>query len=322
MRARVPMSRFAIAKLLAVAFLGFILGRVTLEVSHGWPKSSSVAERQLAYDTRLNANTPPGITLDPQQKLGVVLGMGGGQLPPSYLTVLQRKLGPRGLKLTVVFPNGVPNEVLSSWRASGIPFVIDHDQAYERLLNASLAHPHGATLVYGPDLKVKFHLLRIVDNDLLRQLVEKYLLGNINYTPMESAASSLTGQAIDELDCGSGTQIPRGRLIVLFPPGCSSCQLKNYAPLLGTKGKRVQGSLSGAGDPLFVFLGGSDQKARALIESLSVKPENVCTVSTSFLFDTYSTRMRGFVEPIVLATNANGIVEEVRSLSRGPGETK
>jgi hypothetical protein len=228
------------------------------------------------------------------------------------LAVLQRKLGSHGLKLLVVFPKGVAEDARSSLRANGIRFEIDQDGEYERLLSTSLAHPHGATLIYGPDRKVKFHLLRVVDNDLLRQLVEKYLFGEINYTPLELTAVSLVGQPLGPLNCASGTRIPQGHVIMLFPAGCSSCQLSNYGALLEREATRLQDSLSGTVDPLFVFLGGSDQKSLALVESLSLKPENVCGLSSGLLIDNYSTRMRGFTVPILLRTDENGVISEVR----------
>lgn len=150
------------------------------------------------------------------------------------------------------------------------------------------AHEHGATLVLTADNKVKFHSLQILSNDLLRQLVEKYLLGEVTYSQGDILRSGLIGRRVEGLQCGSGS-IPatESRVIFLLPPGCSSCELNTYRDLISRAVKHPRLSRK---KRMLLFAGGRDALTDDVAAQLAFPSEDVCSIRDPFLFDPYVTR--------------------------------
>lgn len=267
---------------LVALLLGLLLGSVAWKLLLPYTRGVSIAEHPLQYGSRLEVPVPDAAQLDPSQELALIVGVSDGSPLPEYIGVLHRRYAQRGLRVLAVLPPHANARALQLAKAAAVPFLVDENGAFQNFLHYSASHPHGAVLIYGPDYKVKFHLLQIPDNDLLRQLVEKYLLGSISYTLTEALTSSLLGQRLDGLRCGSDVEsAAANRIFIVFPPGCSACELNNYRIQLSAARKLVVGGGVTPNRWTVVFLGGRDASAEALAQSLSFQASDVCTVRES-----------------------------------------
>lgn len=285
----------------------------------GWGLSHRGATEEISdgkyeFDSRLDPPLPAQARVDPGQHLVVMVGLTKFSPPAQYLGVLQRKYQSDGLKILVVFAPDAPRSHAALADSMGVPWVVDKDGSYRRVLRSALGHGHDALLIYDKNYKVKFQAFTNPDNDALRQLVEKYLLGRITYSPAELLASDLIGKRMEGLECLRERAKMTG-VFVIFPPGCSSCELNGYRESL-TKA-RVSGWGSSANrDPwTLVFVNGLDGNTAAIAKNLGFGGKSVCGVREDKLLDPYQTRKGATMVPLLVSVGDDEIVKDVQKLT-------
>lgn len=162
--------------LLSVTGLGVVTGAGLWYWNAHALQREPVVEAVLVYEEGLEP-IPVDAILQPGQRAGLLVGMARDSVPPEYLGILEGEFARLGLKVAAVFPDEPRQVALERAKSSHIPYVIDREGRMQRFLSYVPSHGHGATLFYSQDYKVKFHSLTVADNRLLRQVVEKYLLG-------------------------------------------------------------------------------------------------------------------------------------------------
>lgn len=169
-------------------------------------------------------------------------------------------------------------------------------------------------MIYDRNYKVKFQALTTPDNDTLRQLVEKYLLGRIAYSPSELVASDLVGKRMEGLECLKERPKMTG-VFVIFPPGCSSCELNGYRESL-TRARASAWGASANRDPwTLVFVNGLDGNTVAIARNLGFEGKSVCGVREDKLLDPYQTRKGAAMVPLLVSVGDDEIVKDVQQLT-------
>jgi peroxiredoxin len=154
-----------------------------------------------------------------------------------YANVLYDRYRQQGLNcVTIAHSRG---EELSEWASVhklSYPLVADErGDLHERFLFSQEA---GGTLIVDTDGVVRFSYHALVDPDLLRQLTEKFLLGQVNValSRVDPTVFQPGRQfpEIETLDLRKGVPVRlnpammRQRTVVVFTADCASCQLNHY----------------------------------------------------------------------------------------------
>jgi hypothetical protein len=147
----------------------------------------------------------------------------------------------------------------------------------------------------------------------LRQLVEKYLLGTINYSPTDLLASTLVGRHVEGLQCLAHQPDSAG-ILVVFPPGCSSCELSSYREELQRARQSAWAHNNEKDRWTLVFVNGSDAHTMAAAQNLGFEIGDVCAVREDALLDPYQTRKNPSTSPLLLKVTGEGVVEDVQEL--------
>jgi hypothetical protein len=300
-------------QIVAVVVLGCAVGWCLSRFAGGNKKTIEIGDGSYVFDSSLNTILPAEAKLNEGQRLALVVGISKSSQPPEYLGVLQRKYQNQGLKVLVVLSPDSTKALALLTKAIGVASVTDSDGRFQRLLKFVSTHQHDAVLIYDENYKVKFHFLGMPDSDLLRQLVEKYLVGRITYKPSELLASSLVGRRVQGLQCDTDRP-PARTVFVVFPPGCSSCELNSYREALN---RARENSLRSNGPDekwALVFINGRDAHVVAEAQNLGFSRRDVCAVREDILLDPYQTRKSATTVPLLLRTDENGMVTEVRDL--------
>jgi hypothetical protein len=279
----------------------------------GSDKAIEVGDGKYDYDSLLEGSLPAQARLEQGQRLSVVVGISKFSQPSEYLGVLQRKYQHQGLKVLVVFSPDSPKAHALLADAIGIPWVIDSDGRFQHLLRSALQHRHDAILIYDENYKVKFQALAAPDNDVLRQLIEKYLIGEITYSPVALLSSSLIGKRVEGLQCLRGDPPSKG-IFAVFPPGCSSCELNSYREALKRARDSGWGSANRGDKWTLVFVNGRDANTLAAAENLGFQVQDVCGVREDMLLDPYQTRKSPATAPFLLKAGDDGLVRDVQDL--------
>jgi len=299
--------------LLALVF-GLLTGFLIWRASTNSPLHIPSSERIYAYDSVLQPPIPAWAQLAENQRLGLVVGLSHYDHVPSYLGVLHEKYSGMGLKVvTVLEPQG---PLISELQNLSIPHVVESGQSFESFLGFSSKHKHSALLMYDDSYKVKFHSLAIPDNDLLRQLVEKYLLGVISYGAPQILGVALKGQPLDGLQCYAEgkSALLAGGVFVVLPPGCSSCRLNSYRSRIAAARVKLETSRARARPWFLVFSGARDSNALFIGKGLGFDEGHICGASKSAVFDPYQTRAGVEDEPVLIEVDSLLRVSRVNQL--------
>ena len=281
-------------------------------IARGRPISGVDGKYQ--FDDVLTAPIPREARFQDSQKLALVLGLSKFSQIPEYLAILKNKHAKDGLKVLVVLPPDSPNGLTQFTASLGVPWVVDKDGQFQSLLRFSAAHRHDAMLIYDETYHVKFHVLGTPENDMVRQLVEKYLLGEITYSPTDLLASNLVGKRIEGLQCFKD-QAPVKGVFVIFPPGCSSCELRGYREFLKRAHENYPLPGGSHEDWTFVFVNGRDAHTLASAQDVGFPLRDVCGVREDKLLDPYQTRKNAATVPILIHADENGLITDVRNLT-------
>jgi hypothetical protein len=307
-----PSLRF-VFQIVMVTTLGLLVGWGLSRVRASG-EAIEVGDGKYEFDSSLEESLPTQARLEEGERLAVLVGVTKFSQPSEYLGVLQRKYHSQGLKVLVVFSPDSPKAHTLLASAIGVPWVIDKDGRYQHLLRSALEHRHDAILIYDLNYKVKFQALVSPDNDLLRQLVEKYLVGEITYSPLTLLSSSLIGRRVEGLQCLKGNPPSKG-VFVVFPPGCSSCELKSYTQALKRARDTGWGSTNKDAKWTLVFVNGRDAHTLAAAENLDFEVQDVCGVREDMLLDPYQTRKNPAAVPLLIKAGDDGLVKDVQDLN-------
>ena len=156
-----------------------------------------------------------------------------------YLDSLARRFS--GIRMEILFVHPSSSS-MRSWRSRidpSVTSIVDTDLDIHRALHINPNHNHGGLVVLADRRTVDFRVLPIPAEDELRQLVEKYAVGRIDYATASPAlrrrfALGRPFPAIDAVQVWDGESVRFGPAeaanltVIVFGAGCSSCQLDGF----------------------------------------------------------------------------------------------
>jgi hypothetical protein len=250
-----------------------------------------------------------------------------------YINNLHKRYVDRGLRVVGIYSNP-QNQIESLRQGAGVdfPLILDDEFQLHRAFHIHPAHTHGGLTVVDNQGRIDFYTQRIPVKDQLRQLAEKYALGQINYTPSQNplAAHFKVGAPIPDLFLTSldgddhlvlDATHAANLALVIFTASCSSCQLKQFVndiPL-------VQASLASDSryrrHSLIVLFGPNfDRALLASYQRSGALPPSTYVLGEDRLDDEYNTRFEtSTTQPLVVLTGASGKITAVSSLPLNGG---
>jgi hypothetical protein len=151
-----------------------------------------------------------------------------------YANVLSRRFESADLAVVAFVAGSSRPQLQTLVESSGLsyPIVTDNDGTWGNRL-ALGEHPFGIFIV-DPQGKIKFTSTHAEPDDL-RQLIEKYLVGNIEYAPPGGVPPLKVGQKLPAVlleDLRGHQQVRleglKDRVIVIFTARCPACSLETY----------------------------------------------------------------------------------------------
>ncbi len=236
-----------------------------------------------------------------------------------YYDVLSRRYSSRGL-LVIGISGGTEEQTREFLNSSRIkfPVLVDSDLSIHRNLRVGPHHEHGATIMIDRDGIVRFSDLRILREDHIRQLVEKYLLGSVDYSTFRpnldifKPNAALPDFRLLDVETGQevrmGPSVAENLTLVVFSAHCSSCDLDRYLDRL----KQLSDAYTG--DNLVAIFGSnfSPGELRYYRKSKAISAKVYISLDKMpGLEDEYITRYDLNIFPIVVKTNRLGKVTSV-----------
>lgn len=239
-----------------------------------------------------------------------------------YLNILIDRYGERGLKALAILA-GTPEAAFNYSSAVNLrfPVVADLDRSISRRLSV---HDQGVGLILteapGIVRYAEFH--EFPPRDLLRQLVEKYIVGQVQTKLAESNSPLLTpGQKLpllmvrDVLSKQQTTLNPEtlaGYSLLFFTADCSSCQFTRY--LSWSQDFLI--AESSKGNPVMGLFTGGCYRDQGVDEQILSWPAPIWLIEVPIkgLGDQYSTRHDKFKTPIVVRMGNDGTILTVEPL--------
>ncbi len=237
-----------------------------------------------------------------------------------YYDVLSRRYSSRGL-LVIGISGGTEEQTREFLNSSRIkfPVLVDSDLSIHRNLRVGPDHEHGATIMIDRDGIVRFSDLRILREDHIRQIVERHLLGFVDYSLFKPSTDifRINDRLPDlrVLDVETGQQVKlnhsmaKDTALIIFTAQCSSCELDQYINRLNKIGEDYMGKKA-------VGIFGSNFSLRELqyyLKSKGIRPKVYMLLEkVSGLEDDYATRYDLSAFPVVVLTNESGEVISVK----------
>jgi hypothetical protein len=247
-----------------------------------------------------------------------------------YLEALHQQLRGQGLRVVGV-QAGTSSDGENTRRQFGFsfPIVIDSDSRLQSEFHVygSPSHSHDGLFILTSDLRVRFSSFQIPKEDYLRMLIEKYLLGEIDYSYHGSPLRDLFARGkrvppltVRALNSNKVTKLnineTKGKKIALLLSDCATCQVEGYAEQLGN----LQQAENGGKDLIALCSSNFSsvdfpsiaKKYRVSIPIYIIQDEAGETNSE------YITRYRLNIKgPIVVTCDEQGIVSSLSPLVRG-----
>jgi hypothetical protein len=200
--------------------------------------------------------------------------------------------------------------------------IVDQDRSLHTHLKIAPNHKPGGTVVIRRDGRVDFSTASVLPSDELRQLVEKYEFGEIQYASFDSPLTRLIrlGGVVPDfpgrrVHDGEQTRLASEDLVnaavVVFGTVCPSCDLRGLLLDLAAFSSKLQGKRS-----LRLLFVGFDRAtvSSALSAHLSWKGRSLL-IDPVHVFGLGSrTRFADLERPLVIFTDANGFVERTVAL--------
>ncbi len=282
------------------------------------------------YNERL-PSLPKSLEFSEGTKLTLTVFLPAGSLTNRvrYLAAVDRVHKRNGLRTVAVVPG---NHSTAEWYQQFVrlPFEIIGDEHLDIHMAFRVSPPHGHTAValFDGEGRVKFHAFEIPEEDEVRQVVEKYLLGQVDYEYRTRRSSALVpGQPlpVTSLKFVAGVRSRSSsesldaseRILVFLPRGCSSCQMGQYSSQIFHLSLKAQNGGSGKKGIVVVFPDDPDTTEWNAVkrEIGPVAAEFWVTDDPSLIWDEYYTRyLQEQSAPLVVGTDAEGRVEFAKSL--------
>lgn len=243
-----------------------------------------------------------------------------------YLNVLHQRYASQGLKIVGV-SDGTESQTKRLSEEAEIAFPLVSDEGFElhRAFRIHPAHQHGGVIVLDRQGRIDFYTLIFLHEDELRQLAEKYALGEISYNPIEAGLATRfkVGAPLPELSVSSidgrkhlmlGKAQAADLALVIFNASCSSCQLAQFINELGS----FQDKLSREHPYhrlVVVFTPNFDRAMLAAYQRAGALPGSTYLLENGTFWSEYATRYNeAAIRPTVIMTGKSGEIVAVHSL--------
>jgi hypothetical protein len=250
-----------------------------------------------------------------------------------YADVLNERYGHQGLSCVTVAHSR--REDLSEWAGAHkitYPLIADEDGSlHERFLFGQEA---GGTLIVDPDGIVRFSYHALIDADLLRQLTEKFILGQVNVAAGQIDLTVFQPgrqmPEIEALELRTGALVPLAsemvhqKMVVVFTADCATCQLNHYINQL----KQLEQQLSPPSKPqATVALFSRSFSEVEVLDHLRAQeitsPVYLATNNIPGLEDPYNTRFHVTITgPLVVRLDKRGRIVNTVSIDEVLKESK
>ena len=166
-----------------------------------------------------------------------------------YPTVLLNRYHKRGLNFVYVMPSASNPAWLRSvsnslnGRAQGFSIALDERGTLAELLGVPTSSHETYTVFVGPDTRVRFAVRKSLPSDAMRQLVERNILGTIDYSPPSPPPGYVVGSPVPEIavrNARTGRSIPLSTLlqgqgtVLFYRANCTSCGIESEIHRLAT----------------------------------------------------------------------------------------
>lgn len=256
----------------------------------------------------------------------------------NYIQVLHQRYKERGLAVLAVHQG---SEVQGDYvkQRFALSFPVISDKSRETLQSLGISSSRNVSqrteglLIIDSNHRVKYSDSRLPSEDQLRILVEKYLLGTVDYSYRTSqarkffvAGKTIPGLKLRLLGSVSETMLGgkelAGMRLAVFTADCASCQLEKYVKELAA----FEASESETGKSILALFAPnfSANDLQSYVERYNVRaPIYMLSGSPAQLHDEYVTRYRvGEAEPMLVSFDGGGRVEMFESLSTHPSDSK
>lgn len=250
-----------------------------------------------------------------------------------YLGAVNRTHSKNGLLVVGIVPGSRAEvERYAESQVLGFELLGDEDLELHHAFRTHPGHGHSTIALFDREGRVKYHAFAVPDEDAMRQLVEKYLVGRVDYgyrtrrysvlrPGTQFPTSAFSGRAGGKRSQANQHVDARNRILAFLPPGCSSCQLSVYASNISKLRRHMPKDRS-----LVLVLPAESQTTEwtAVASDLSRSISEVWfTTTPDLLWDNYYTRYsESDSEILVVITDSNATVEVAGNLSdvfeRGP----
>ena len=238
--------------------------------------------------------------------------------PIKYGNVLLQRYNSRGLRVFLV-TDAQQNEVeiMVEREALTIPVLYDRNSVLRLLLRAPDYYEH--TFLLTSEGKVVFSLAGAPSEDLTRQIVEKYVVGKIDYSHDSAQQHYRIGETLPNIRVASVASgpvqdlAPRDAEVVLISARCTSCQLHAYMQRY-----RELAGASTHSKPRFLVFSGRFSQQELLTDltegGVAIDRVYIAREPLGDLDSEYRTKSDDAELAVVVGVDAQGRIESVRSL--------
>lgn len=239
--------------------------------------------------------------------------------PMKYGNVLLQRHAENGLQVLIV-SDAEPRDVgmLAMSESLSMPSLYDKDLTLKRLLRVPEHYEH--TFLLASDGRVVLSFAGVPPEDLLRQIVEKQVVGKIEYSrsapsQMYKVGESLPRLRVSPVASGGPAQdfAPRDAELVLISARCMACQMRAY---MQRYRELVSSSDPGKSRYLIFSQRFPRQELLADLTEGGVPADNVFLAREPLgdLESDYRTKTGDDDAAVIVSINREGRIEAVRSL--------
>lgn len=238
-----------------------------------------------------------------------------------YSQVLLKRFHRDSLSVFAITDSG-PGETSTLVESESLTLPILHDPHGTFRSLFRVPEPYEHTFLVTGNGNVKFSMAGVPPEDLIRQLVEKYILGKVDYTAGTASLGYRIGQSLKSLRAmavadGSTTDLLlRDTKLILIPGSCTSCDLDALFHYYSTHSS----SYDNTGRSIILFSKRFSRKdLLTKMKAVGMPFDNayISDSSTAHFDDQYSTKRDENVYPILISVDSRGRVSLVSRFSSG-----
>lgn len=247
-----------------------------------------------------------------------------------YLDILHRRYVDQGLKVVGIY-NSSEDQIRTLREEARVSFSLLRDEACQlhQAFHIPPGHSHGGLVVLDEQGRIDFFAQEIPVEDQLRQLAEKYALGEINYASAQDsiAAQFKLGAPLPLLPATRldgkeyvviGEAQTANLALVVFTGQCASCQVEHFIDAVGLFQAKLVSDRRYRDHRLAVlFTPNFDRTMLTSYQESGKLPLSTYILSSlAPLYDEYATRYEDSGgRPIVVLTGFSGEVVAIKPLS-------